>query len=110
MAHRLKTDIRYNVTLAASLVPRSLSFYIPLLPPSVNHYVVHSGGKHIKAPETLLWQDTFALSAPKNMFVVGDRFSVTLSIILGKGDRGDVDNFPKSVLDSIATAGMLRNK
>lgn len=84
-----------------------VTFRLPLLPPSVNHYVSHGGAAHIKTPETKAFERDFAYLAPKGIEVIGERFHVTLDIFPGPRGRGDVDNRNKVVLDCIAAAGML---
>jgi hypothetical protein len=41
---------------------------------------------------------------------VGKQFLVSLRIILPACKKGDVDNFPKLVLDGLAAAGAFRDK
>ena len=92
--------------------PEKVTFTIPILPPSVNHYVEHPGaGIHRKSAAAKAFGRDFPLFS-RGLFVVSQsgRFSVTLDYWLGKGDRGDVDNFNKLPLDCAAKAGMLRNK
>lgn len=94
---------------------RRLVFTIPLTPPSVNHYTQHITvrGKtmHLKSAEAKAWERDFPLFS-RQQYVVSDikRFGVTLEIYLAPGERGDIDNFPKCVLDCIAKAWMLRDK
>ena len=79
------------------------------MPPSVNHYVRHfrSGGHKVTDEATAFkWAVSFAV---KSCYVPAKRFSVTLYIVLGKGDHGDVDNFPKLCLDGLADAGVFRD-
>jgi len=77
-----------------------------MLPPSVNHYVTHGGGFHRKTAEAKGWENTFPLFS-RRQFVVGKAFSVSIKIFFGPGDRGDVDNFSKMILDCISKNGML---
>jgi len=86
----------------------AVSFTIPLLPPSVNHYVTHQGGKHFKSAEAKAWERDFPLFS-KGQFVNGETFMVTIILTPGAKQKGDIDNYSKLVLDCIAKAGMLRN-
>jgi Holliday junction resolvase RusA-like endonuclease len=86
-----------------------LSFTVPLTPPSVNMYVRHyRSGAHVKTNEAIAFQELLAVKA-KRRYVVGKRFRVTILIVLGKGDRGDIDNFPKLVLDGLAKYGAFQS-
>jgi Holliday junction resolvase RusA-like endonuclease len=96
---------------------RSLTFMLPLLPPSVNHYVEHVAiaGRvaHRKSAEAKAWEADFMAMLPasaRGEFVIGARFWVTLAFTPGPGDRGDVDNRNKMVLDCCAAAGMFRDR
>lgn len=89
--------------------PSSLFFTIPMLPPSVNHYVEHKAkGVHTKSKEAKAFERDFPLWSRGN-FVVGEKFSVAITFVPGPHDRGDIDNRNKCLLDCIARAGMLRN-
>lgn len=85
---------------------------IPMLPPSVNHYVKHvivkGQQRHIKTPETLAWERTFGFFVG-GQFVTGKRFEVALRFRMGGGDSFDVDNLNKCTLDCAAKAGTIRN-
>jgi len=98
-----------------------ITFSIPMLPPSVNHYVSHGSavnrrtgeryGTHKKTDAAQAWERDFPIFS-RGDYVVSQsgRFAVTLIFIPGPGDSGDVDNRNKCVLDCIARAGMLRNR
>jgi len=90
-----------------------LIFSIPMLPPSVNHYIEHPAkGIHKKSPAAKAWEQDFLAMLPaaaRGEYVTGNRFSVTLRFVPGPGDRGDVDNRNKLVLDCCAAAGMFRD-
>lgn len=89
-----------------------LTFALNIVPPSVNHYVTHGGGHHKKTPEAEAFERDFLRVLPPNIrerFVTGDRFSVTLHITPAPGGKGDIDNYPKLLLDCIGKAGMLRD-
>lgn len=84
-----------------------------MLPPSVNHYVKHPAkGVHRKSAATVAWEASFMAMLPASArggYVTGARFWVTLRFTPGPGDRGDVDNRNKLVLDCCAAAGMFRD-
>jgi Holliday junction resolvase RusA-like endonuclease len=84
---------------------------IPLLPPSVNHYVKHpAAGVHVKSKEAKAFEQAFPIFS-RGQFVVSQsgRFRVGLTYWPGPGGRGDVDNFNKVPLDCCAKAGMFRD-
>lgn len=86
---------------------------IPMLPPSVNHYIKHAvvRGKqrHFKTPETEAWERDFGYFV-RGQYVIGKRFAVILRFRMGEGDGFDVDNLNKCTLDCAAKAGTIRNK
>jgi len=90
-----------------------LIFTLPMLPPSVNHYVEHpDAGVHLKSAAAKAWEDDFIAMLPawaRGQYVTGERFRVTLSFTFGPHDRGDVDNRNKMILDCCAKAGMFHN-
>lgn len=89
----------------------ALTIAIPLLPPSVNHYVEHlANGIHRKTRAAKAWENSFPIFS-QGLYVVSEskRFAVTLRYRMGPKDRGDVDNYNKLPLDCIAKAGMLHN-
>ena len=84
-----------------------LSFIVPLVPPGVNHYVRHyRNGAHRVTEEALAFKSALAIYAAGRT-VKAKRFAVTILVVKGKKDRGDVDNYPKLVLDGLATAGVF---
>ena len=87
----------------------SVFFVMPMVPPSVNHYVKHTrtGRRYVTGEATAFKQALAAFN--HGDFVQGKAFSVQIDVILGKGDRGDVDNFPKLCLDGLADAGAFRD-
>lgn len=92
--------------------PYRLQFEMPIMPPSVNHYVKHPAqGVHVKTAEAKAYIRDFALLAPRDFFVQSPakRFLATLEYWPGPGGRGDVDNYNKLPLDCCAKAGMLRD-
>ena len=80
------------------------------VPPGVNHYVKHTrNGIHYVDSSAKEFKALVALACIGKEPVYGHTFEVEITVMLGKGKRGDVDGFPKLVLDAIAQKGMLRN-
>jgi Holliday junction resolvase RusA-like endonuclease len=100
--------------------PTRLAFSIPLLPPSVNHYVTHTpyqdretGTAKVyrqKSAEAKAWERDFGMFA-RDLYVVSQsgRFAVRLDFTPGPGESGDVDNYNKLPIDCCAKRGMLRD-
>jgi Holliday junction resolvase RusA-like endonuclease len=79
----------------------SVRFTVPLVPPSVNHYKMpRKGGGYYLTPEATAFQDAVALLSG-GQSLVARRYAVNLAIYLGRGQRGDIDNFLKCVLDGL---------
>lgn len=87
----------------------SLELVIPGIPPSVNHYKRGGRGGWGKTPEAVKFQDDIG-TLLRGRHVVGKAFSVVIEINLGPKQKGDVDNFPKVVLDGLAKHGAFRDK
>ena len=85
----------------------SVTITVPMIPPSVNSYVRHSRGRHFKTPEANRFLETLVACARGAGAVSGKGYGVAIIIWLGKGDRGDIDNFPKLVLDGLVLAGVI---
>lgn len=90
----------------------SEKFYlsIPLVPPSVNHYKTRfRNGNTVVSKSALAFKDAIALLI-RGKFAQGKTFAVSMTITLGQGDRGDIDNYPKLVMDGLALAAAFRNR
>ena len=86
-------------------------FTVPLVPPSVNHYKVRfRNGRTVVSKEALGFKEAVALCSRDAGRCEGKTFYLSLRVILGRKDRGDVDNFPKLCLDGLAEAGVLRDR
>lgn len=84
-----------------------IRFTVPLIPPSVNHYVKHTRkGKHYVTAEAKAFKDAVAIYGAQAR-VPGKRHQVDIDIYLPKGMRGDIDNFAKVTLDSLVSAGII---
>lgn len=88
---------------------KSVTLVVPLIPPSVNGYVRHTrSGRHYVTKEALAFKEAVALVARRRK-ITGDSYQVKIAIYLGKGDRGDLDNFGKVIFDSIVAAGVIHS-
>lgn len=87
-----------------------ITFTVPLVPPSVNHYVKHTrtGRSYVTAEATAFKQAVAVYACGGS--VTAKTFSVRIAVRLPKKARGDVDNFPKLVLDGLADAGVFLNR
>ena len=87
----------------------SVTFTVPLVPPSVNHYVKHTRtGRSYVTAEATAFKAAIAVYS-QGMRVTAKKFSVHIEVVLPKGGRGDVDNFPKLVLDGLADCGVFQS-
>jgi crossover junction endodeoxyribonuclease RusA len=85
-----------------------ITFTVPIVPPDLNHYVRHTrNGRHYVTNEALGFKAMLAIYV-HGEFVQAKSFAVRILIVLGKGQRGDVDGFQKLVLDGLADAGVFR--
>lgn len=88
---------------------KEISFTVPLIPPSCNHYVKHTRkGRHYVTKEA---QDFKLLVAyyGKGHAIHAEAYSVSAAIYLGHGKRGDIDNFAKCLLDSLVSARVIHS-
>lgn len=83
-----------------------MSLTIPLTPPSVNHYVRHSRGRHyrIKAADDFM---LLVKQAVKGREIRAAAYRVCIAIFFAPGQKGDLDNFAKVVLDSLVSSGAI---
>jgi crossover junction endodeoxyribonuclease RusA len=88
----------------------SLSFTVPLTPPGFNHYVKHTRtGRHYVTSDARMFKEAVALCIAGRS-VCAKSFHVDLTIYLAAGQKGDVDGFPKLVLDGLAKAMAFRDR
>jgi Holliday junction resolvase RusA-like endonuclease len=78
----------------------SIRFSVPLIPPSVNHYKGTHRGRYFVRDEATAFKHAVALCA-QGQQIDAKRVAINITLFLGKGDRGDVDNYPKCVLDGL---------
>lgn len=87
----------------------SVNITIPLIPPSVNHYKMRTRkGITFVSKEAKAFKEAVAICA-RGRSVRAESYRVHISIFLGKGGKGDVDNFAKCCLDGIADAGVIHS-
>ncbi len=89
---------------------REVFFIVPLIPPSVNHYVKHTRtGRHYVTAEAKTYKDAVAVIAKSKGKVFGERWEVSIGIFLGANQRRDVDNCGKVVLDALQSSGLIES-
>ena len=89
---------------------RGFEFTVSLVPPSVNHYVKHArSGVHYVTKEAKAFKWAVALAAREAGVepINAKRYSVAFEVLLGKGQKGDADNFSKVILDSLTDARLI---
>jgi Holliday junction resolvase RusA-like endonuclease len=94
-------------------VPRATNevrITVPFEPPSVNHYkkVNYRGGRMnwFLTKEATAFMDALYLLS-RNMQLHAETYEVEFCVYQGKGERGDVDNYSKCVLDGLVKAGII---
>jgi Holliday junction resolvase RusA-like endonuclease len=86
-----------------------ISFTVPLVPPSVNHYKKPRGrGKWYVTGEAQAFKDAVALFA-RGKRVIAKTYAVDILIYLGANAKGDIDNYAKVVLDGLKDAGVIHS-
>src|SRR5437870_5080493 len=96
----------------ASPTERSMNLLIltiPLVPPSVNHYVKHARrGIHYVTKEAKAFKAAVGIIA-QGRFVKAKRYSIAIELHLAKGQRLDADNGNKCILDGLTEAGVIHS-
>lgn len=86
-----------------------LVLVIPLTPPSVNHYKQRARNGHwYVTGEATAFKEAVCIIA-QGRYMAGKRYQVDAKIYLGKGQRGDCDNFWKVILDGLKDAGVIHS-
>jgi crossover junction endodeoxyribonuclease RusA len=87
-----------------------ISFTVPLVPPSVNHYKKPRkfGRGFYVTKEAIAFKEAVALLG-RNTKLVAEAYSVVIGIFLGHAQKGDIDNFCKVVLDGLVFAGIIHS-
>lgn len=87
----------------------ALTITVPLVPPSVNHYVKHTGsGRHYITREGKSFKHAVALCA-NGRRMRAKQYELEAVIYLGHGQRGDGDNFWKVIADGLVDAGVIHS-
>lgn len=78
-----------------------ISFSVPAVPPSGNTYVRHTrlGTHYVTREAKSFWQLVQLYS--KNKQIRYKEYGVRIGVYLGPGQKGDLDNFAKVLLDSL---------
>jgi len=90
----------------------SVRITVPLIPPSVNHYVKHTrAGWHYVSADAKSWKAAvaFASRGYTVAFPYPSGYVIEATVHLGKGGKGDVDNFAKCILDALKDAGVIHS-
>lgn len=82
---------------------------IPLVPPSVNHYKMRTRkGVTFVSREAKAYKDAVYMIAHGKR-LEADAYEVEVIVYQGKGDKGDVDNYAKLVLDGLVFAEVIHS-
>lgn len=82
-------------------------FSVPLVPPSVNHYKMRSKHGHwYVSAEAIAFKEAVALFA-RQYAMPAAHYELEATIYLGKGQRGDGDNFWKCIADGLVECGAI---
>lgn len=87
----------------------NLQFSVPLLAPSVNHYVKHTrSGSHYRSGEADAFMQAVSLYS-RGKILRFPWYSVVVNLTLGPKQKGDLDNFGKVCLDALVKAGVIHS-
>jgi len=86
-----------------------IEIIVPLIPPSLNHYV-----KHTRRGHHYVTNEAKAFKAAVGLFAKGQRirlesYYIEIWLNLGKGHRLDLDNAPKLILDALVDAEVIHS-
>lgn len=85
---------------------------VPLVPPSVNHYKMRTRkGVTFVSAEAKAYKKAVVFASFQRPVDSWGRanYSVDVTVFQGKGDKGDVDNYAKCVLDGLVEAGVIHS-
>ncbi len=86
-----------------------LTIIVPLVPPSVNHYVKHTRrGRHYLTREGREYKRVLAVFA-RGQALPAKSYELEAVIYLGLGQRGDGDNFWKVIADGLVEAQVIHS-
>ena len=87
----------------------SLTLIVPLVPPSVNHYVKHTrSGRHYKTQEGEAFKEAIGIIA-RGRSIKAKEYELEAHVYLGFGQKGDGDNFWKCLADGLVQAGVIHS-
>lgn len=85
-----------------------LRIVVPYVAPSVNHYKSHNrAGRVYVTSEAKKFKFDVALLSRGSVRSAGGWYDVQIRVYLGKGGRGDADNFAKICMDSLVDARII---
>lgn len=87
----------------------TLSFTVPLVPPSVNHYKMRT-----RRGVTFVSSEAKAFKAAVAVYAAGQQvrskaYELNVRVYFGKGGRGDGDNLWKCIADGLKDAGVIHS-
>ena len=86
-----------------------LDFCVPLIPPSVNHYVKHTHtGRHYVTEEAKAFKAAIPIFA-KQKQVRHEYYAIEIYVNLAKGQKVDLDNCSKVILDGLVEGGQIHS-
>lgn len=88
----------------------ALSFTVPLVPPSVNHYKMRrrDTGRWYVTSAALAFKSAVGIFA-RGRFVAAKKYEVEFTVYLGYRQRGDGDNFNKVIGDGLKEARVVHS-
>ena len=116
---------RQSQVESSEVLESTVSFTVPLVPPSVNHYKLPAGMRRDRttgrfrptfklSPEALAYKQAVAIFARQATVTPENerdrrcvRYGLFVRVILGKGQHGDGDNFWKCIADGLVEAGVI---
>jgi Holliday junction resolvase RusA-like endonuclease len=82
-----------------------IHFTVPLVPPSVNSYVRHvwcgHRVQHYLSKEAVAFKEAVVVCSGGQVLTPSGYCGVHLTIYQKRGQKGDIDNYPKAVLDGL---------
>jgi len=104
------TRVEQNPQPQGTHDPMAIRIVVPGIPPSVNSYVRHTrAGTHYKTAEAEFWAELLGFHAREHFGKNLEAEYVSISIHLGKGQKLDIDNGPKVILDSLVRGRIIRS-
>lgn len=91
-----------------------IAMMVPMTPPSVNHYWTGQGKATRLSRAARDWKALVLLAAQGRSLVPVSfpraqppAYKVSVTVVFGQGQRGDIDNSGKAVCDALASAGVI---